>query len=286
MSIYNLNFPLLQENELLTSYIERVAVLNVLTKDVICKLLKIKSISETNIFDNIEFIKDALGIETTTEELFTKHTLFKLNQLVMDVAEAEETIKSVANGKKSYYLAKAKTYSFKTCPICAKEDVRKHGSPIHYIYHCYPNVKACYKHECNLISIQSFESIEMEKLDSNVIHSNTEDVKFSKFIYELNALNLKPVKEFNKLITTLYNNDWMNNSEFMISEEQVRYADYFHSGCNIEDFSYKERMRALYCLFYQARFIERIYKNYPDNLDFKEDNFRYFLKRKDSNSSK
>lgn len=62
MATYNLNLPILQENELLTSYIERVATLNVLEKNAICELLKINYISDVTIFQNIDFIKEVLAI--------------------------------------------------------------------------------------------------------------------------------------------------------------------------------------------------------------------------------
>ena len=254
MAIYNLNLPLLQENELLISYIERVAALNVLDEKAVCKLLKINYVSDVTIFQNIDFIKEALGITVTTEKLLKEHTFFKLERLVMDAPEAEQIANNVIFHKSPAYLRTLKMNLFSVCPICAKEDTKKHGHPIRYIHLCYPEVNACNKHKCNLISNQPFKEIE----NKAITEACNEDIKYSKWVYEFSKLKTKPLQDFNGFLTSLYVNDWDNDNTFP-NEEMKSFSYYVHHYGNCNNFSYNDRLRALYYKFESVEELKKVY---------------------------
>ena len=256
MATYNLNLPILQENELLTSYIERVATLNVLEKNAICELLKINYISDVTIFQNIDFIKEVLAINIQTEKLLKEHTFFKIEQFVMDAQEADEIANNVVVHRSPAYLKTLRLNLFSSCPICAKEDTKKHGYPIRYIHHCYPEVNVCHKHKCYLISTQPFKEIQINQITD----TSTEDLKYSKWIYEFTLLKAKPLKDFNKFLTSLYINDW-DKANTLQNEGTKNFAYYIHHYGNISNFSYSDRLRALY---YQIDSIEEILEGYSE----------------------
>lgn len=281
MGRYNLNLPILQEKELLVSYIERIAILNDITQDTICFLLNIKSINEINIFNNIEFIKETLGITETANVLFEQHTLFKVDHLAMDKTEADEILGYLTIGKPITYLSKNKPILNRICPLCAKEDIDQYGSPIRYIHHSYTGVNVCHKHECNLIPVKLFAPYKFDESQVTT-PSNSDDIRYDEFIDLFSSMPLSSLEKFDALISNLYNCDWIN--KVPTTAETNKYAYYFHSGSKISNLDYPERMRALYLQFIKEpswlELLMTIYLNYPDNLEFIRNDKGYGLKLK------
>ncbi len=152
--------------------------------------------------------------------------------------------KTFVINKSPAYLRTLNTNLFSICPICAREDIEKHGLPIRYIHHCYPDIKACYKHKCNLIQVEPFKEVN----DVDITEATEEDVNYSEWIDNLISSDIKSIDGVDELITSLYKKDWKTFAD-LPSEEAERYSSYIHFYGTCNGFSYSEKLRALYFQF-------------------------------------
>ncbi|MDU3176681.1 TniQ family protein [Anaerococcus sp.] len=136
---------------------------------------------------------EAMGWEGEQVEIYNKHTLYPITAIISNW-QKQEHILSISrfgsNFSKVITPIKDEIKELKYCPLCLKED------PEFFIHksHQLPGVKTCYKHRCLLHTLpKSRTGKELEnipQLTEPDYDFDLEELDYTKFIYELDALEL------------------------------------------------------------------------------------------------
>ena len=182
---YNLNLPLLQEDELYFTYIRRVMILNALDEKTFCKLLNINNLSPSTLLYHTSEIAKMLNINKPPIEIFCKHSPFNVYRFILSIDDLNGIKEEISNGKFRVSTYYNNDYENAFCPICAKEDIDKYGQFIKRVYLNYHNVNACPIHGCKLLIDYPNET----KLD-NIKPALDEDINYSRWIKFLYSVEL------------------------------------------------------------------------------------------------
>ena len=190
MGAYNLNIPLIQKDELLFSYVRRVAIYNALTELTFCSLFDMPHFNQQSFISNLNEIFTLLGIKESPINMFEDHTEMKLHRFVMKKEEIETYEKCIKDNLSSNTMFLNHFNENLICPVCALEDIEKYGHPIKRIYQNYYNVYACADHKCKLIVFDDFKSKIDDITLSKTEEANIDDIEYATWIKKLFESNI------------------------------------------------------------------------------------------------
>lgn len=191
MGKVNLNMPILQDDELIDSFVERFAYMNGLDERTICDLIGAPSLTTKTILESIKEYPEFFNIKKSPLELFINNTVYIFLRFFTNEDELNKH-KEAVSSKESGFMQDTFWYHPKNfvCPICAKEDIKKYGYPIQRVYQNFDHINVCVKHKCSLIELFGcrFASNDSIKIILNATPEYPEDkdsYNFAKFMYKL-----------------------------------------------------------------------------------------------------
>lgn len=182
------NLPVLQDDELLISYLFRIAMENGRN----AQLSSIKwffSFSGNKFGDSIINLAENLNVASI--DFFRKTTMFNYFQLMMTRKEVKNAIEHIfgnahANNNDYYYLtAPVQNKEVYYCPDCMVEDCEEYG--FKYIHHDHQLLGFCFKHhrKLDIVSPQQFFSTPVPKQKSPLPTAKEYETSFTRHIYSV-----------------------------------------------------------------------------------------------------
>ena len=178
------------------------------------------------------------------DELLTEHTLFKYYVRFMPLEKRIRAYDYALSNEPGLYKYLAiplnkDNYYLRYCPECVMEDRNKYGESFFHINHCFPNIKICPKHNCELIDTNikntkmkdsTFVPLELIVDDLSVKEYDKNDINVlvTKYVDDLFHLDLDIYK--NELISNYL--DYMLDSKYKKGITNKRNIDYIIHDLN------------------------------------------------------
>lgn len=253
---YNFNKPLLQKDEPLYSYVKRAAVLNCLNAEQICSLLEIKSLSQTNVLNNIDKVIEIFNLKESPHELLTKHTEFTLQRFCMSQEEIKDIYEMFIDHNISYYSFFQNFNESLICPVCAKKELYKYGYPIKKIYINYIYNFVCPIHEVKTTGFNEFFD-RIDVLKEPIKKCNDEnDIAYSKWLMNLyNAdINNPCLERTEKVLMPKVS--FFGIDDYAITNDDSRILYHLSTSKSLSSFNYSQIHRILFLMFRNIPFDE------------------------------
>lgn len=180
------NLPVIQEDELLISYLFRVAVANGRNAQ-LSSIDWFFSFKGTEFGDSVFNLAENLNIDPIS--LFRKTTLFNYYQLLMTRKQVKTAINHIFNHSSKnhnnyfYYTAPVHEKEIYFCPDCMIEDTENHG--FKYIHRDHQLLGFCFKHHRPLETLtpQQFFSTPVPRQKRPLPEAKDYETSFSRRVY-------------------------------------------------------------------------------------------------------
>lgn len=182
-ALKNLNIPTIQKDELYTGYLLRLSVLNHLDTSDLKHVTDNQDLSKVKLLNDVYSIADVMKPAMTAIDIYKNNTFYQLKRYTLSKKNQEYTFQQIERSREKQFFHYFSDFIKSTnyCPYCAKEDINRIGSFYQRTYHNYPAVRACYKHECKLVSNTD------DILSINPENASNEAVSYAKWVYTIST---------------------------------------------------------------------------------------------------